>query len=97
MFSIKNVPLVLFSIFCLKSLVTGVTLEIVACLGVLGIVAFLYEKFIQDKNLLSLENKLEEVKKQDEFSKKELEQIKAYVSSLKLNGIRGNNGFNKSA
>lgn len=93
----KNVPLALFSAFCLKALITGLSIETVACLGVLGLIAFLYEKFIQDSNLKRLEGLLEETKKNDEFSKKELEQIKAYISSLKLNGIRNPNGLNRSA
>jgi hypothetical protein len=93
----KNVPLALFSAFCLKALITGISIEIVACLGVLGLISFLYEKFIQDSSLKNLEIALQETKKNDELNKKELEQIKAYVSSLKLNGIRGSNGLNRSA
>lgn len=93
----KNVPLALFSAFCLKALITGVSNETVACLGVLGLIAFLYEKFIQDNAIINLSKALEETKKNDEAAKKELEQIKAYVSSLKLNGIRGPNGINRTA
>lgn len=93
----KNVPLALFSVFCLKALFTGLSLETVACLGVLGTVSFLYETFIQNSTLKAFKEQLADLKKDDEFSKKELEQIKAYVSSLKLNGIRSSSGFNRPA
>jgi len=94
---IKNVPLALFSIFCLKALVTGITLETVACLGVLGTIAFLYETFIQNQTMKKFQEEIIEMKKQDELSKKEVEQVKAYISSLKLNSIRGPNGLNRIA
>ena len=93
----KYVPLALFSAFALKALVTGTSLETVICLGVLGFVSFLYELFIQNSTIKKFQEELSEMKKQDDFSKKELEQIKAYMSSLKLNGIRSSGGINRTA
>ena len=95
---VKNVPLALFALFCLKALVTGTTLETVACLAALGTISFLYETFIQNEKMNTFQTELLEMKKQDEHLRKELEQIKAYVSSLKLNTIRGGaSGLNRTA
>lgn len=97
MLQTKNLPLALFSIFCIKVLVTSTTYESVFTLAVLGVVAFLYEAFIQNSSIKNFQNKLDQIKKDDEAMKKELDQIKAYVSSMKLNNIRGPSGLNRTA
>ena len=94
----KNIPLALFALFCLKTLFLGFSYESVAGLAVLGSVAFLYESFIQNKQIHIFHTELDKLRNEGEASKKELEQVKAYVSSLKLNSIRGGaNGFNRTA
>jgi hypothetical protein len=97
----KNVPLALFSLFCLKALVTGLSLETVACIASLGIISFLYETFIQNKLVRKLEKELSESlakeKENTEYFKREIEQLKSYVSSQKLNSVRGSSGFNRTA
>lgn len=78
---LKYIPLTLLAVFGLKGLILGVQFQDVAALAVLGIVALLYEINIQNKKVSAFESQLLE-------HKKEIEQLKAFVTSVKLGSVR---------
>lgn len=95
---LKYIPILLLLAFGVKYLIVGIDLAGVACLASLGIVSFCLEKFLENNNILALkkvqEAQLQVMNKQAD----ELEQVKSYVSGLRLNSMNGmRNGINRPA
>jgi hypothetical protein len=84
MYHVKFVPLSLFAIFALKSLILGATLVDAPLLLIIGSVAVFYEIQFQTKNAKILHKRLDEVDKHLSALYKNDNEIKADIASAKL-------------
>lgn len=92
---LKYIPFALLSAFGVKYLITGIDNTGVACLAALGVISFCLEKFIENKSLAELKKQHESIQLELKKQAEDLEQSKAFISSIRLNGIR--NGLSRTA
>jgi Tfp pilus assembly protein PilN len=92
---LKYIPLALLAIYGIKMLFSVLSWFDVACLGILGITAFLYEHNIQQKAIALLAQEKAALAADLEIVKADLSHIKAFVTSAKMNNMRLGNGQNK--
>jgi len=81
---IQRLPLALFVGTTFKGLYLGFNWPEIVCLSILGVVAFLYEKYSQDKKLTELESKCGNLFKDLDALRKDLDGTKTHVQGLKL-------------
>lgn len=96
---LKFVPYSLLVLYGIKGLFMPLSWENVAIIAALGLVAFLCEKFIQTTEIVKCITKINEQTRVISEMQRDVETTKAYVTSMKLNGISGikPNGFNRTA
>ena len=95
---IKYIPYGLLTAFGLKALVYGLSWESVACLAALGTICFLIEKNIESSALKELREKVAAQDAAYQALKTDTEQVKSFVTSIKLNSMRpAGNGFGRPA
>lgn len=92
---IKYVPLILFSAFAIKALVVGATLIDAPILLVLGAIAAFYEYKAQEKKISLLQKRCDTIDTYLTTLTKNDEEIKTYISGLKLGQVKTNNVFNR--
>lgn len=93
----KKIILALLLAFGIKALVLGLDTQTTACISILAISSFLYEKFLQAKEVYEMKKISDKQQLAIELLQKEMQETKAYVTSQKLNGMRQPNGFNRTA
>lgn len=81
---IKYIPLGLFVAFCIKSLVVGVSVTEAPSLAIIAIFSAYLVHRDEEKQLKAINDKLNLLEKQNENKTKEIEELRSYVSSIKL-------------
>ena len=93
----KNIVPALLLAFGIKALVLNLDAQTTACIAVLAIASFLSNKFLQTSDVSQMKKDFDKTTVALESLQKEMQETKAYVTSQKLNGMRQQNGFNRTA
>lgn len=82
--NIRYLPLALFSIFSIKVIAFGASVESSAALLVIGALSAFYEYKSQDKKLKKLEEQFKELQEIQEIKAKEVDDLRNHLLGLKF-------------
>lgn len=87
---IRFFPIVLFSAYFTKILISGAKFVDAPVLAIAALLIIAMEFKLRDKKLSQVSQQVKDMQSSQDEMKKEVEQLRSYVSSAKLNQLRVN-------